>query len=241
MGALAEILELPERRAQIVQSTVKVALCLTSEARNFMLDVQAGILTGGLDELRRRRQEALARLSETRIRRRAPGIDVRKDPLLDEIGAALDLLKMVEILSEVFPAVGEKHPKWEIARFIHENQSYAREAMEAGIRRRGKPEHESLQAKILQRMAERKPWWPEWAESIRQACAHYVKGVSKADDVHPAANDPEILFYVLAMSEERARGVLNRMAGTSSELQDYLLHFRTRIDLVMTAQQEQTT
>ncbi len=76
MGALAEILDLPERRQQIVQSTVKVAVCMTVETRRFMLDVQAGILSGGLDGLRAQREKALARLRETQVRRRAPGVDV---------------------------------------------------------------------------------------------------------------------------------------------------------------------
>ena len=73
MDALGAILELPERRAQIVQSTVKVALCMTPEARTFMLDVQAGILSGGLDALRERRQAAVQKLTDTTIRRKAPG------------------------------------------------------------------------------------------------------------------------------------------------------------------------
>ena len=238
MAALSEILELPERRDQIVQATVRVAVCLDPEARDFMLDVQAGIIGGGLDALRRRREEALARLSETQVRRRAPGVDVRKDPLLDEIGTALDLLRMVDILVEVFPAAGRGHPRWELARFIHENESWTREAVEAGLRRRGRPEHGPLEAKVLARIEERKPWWPEWADSLRQACIHYVRELSRAADVHPAANDPEILFHVIAMSEERARRMLTCITGTSDEVKGFLSGIRARIDLVMTAQKE---
>lgn len=236
MAALAEILELPERRTQIIQATVKVAACLDQEARAFMMDVQAGILEGGLEALKRRREEALARLSETKIRTHAPGIDVKRDTLLDEVGTAIDLLKMVDILVGVFPAVGERHPKWEIARFIHQNASFTREAVEAGLRRRGKPEHAPLQAKVLARLEEKKPWWPEWVESIREACRHYLKNLSRFGQVHPAANDSEVLFHVIVMNEERAQAVLQRMAGTSQELQDYLAGVRARIDLVMTAQ-----
>lgn len=235
---LAAILDLPERRAQIVQATVKVAACLTPEARTFMLDVQAGIIEGGLDALRRRRQEALARLSETRVRTHAAGIDVAKDPLLEQVGTALDLLKMVDILAEVFPAAAGRHPRWELARFIHENPSFSREVIEAGIRRRGKPEHGPLEAKVLGRIEEKKPWWPEWVDSIRQACSHYLKNLSRFGEVHPGANDPETLFHVIVMSEERARAMLQRMAGTSHELQEYLAEVRKRVNLVLTAQGE---
>src|SRR5437016_6104436 len=100
MGALSEILELPGRPQQIIQATVKVAMCLDPDARAFMLDVQAAIIEGGLDALRKRREEAMARLTETKIRRRAPGIDVQKGALLREVGTALDLLRMVQILVE---------------------------------------------------------------------------------------------------------------------------------------------
>src|SRR5690349_9780869 len=149
LDAMGAILELPTRQSQIIQATVKIALCLDLSARAFMVDLQAALIEGGLDALKKRRDSAIARLTDTKIRRRAPGIDVKKDALLDEIGAALDLLKMVKILSEVFPGTAVRHPQWELARFIHENQGYVREAVEAGLRRRGKPEHAPLETKII--------------------------------------------------------------------------------------------
>ena len=237
MDALGAILELPERRSQIVQSTVKVALCMTPEARGFMLDVQAGILSGGLDALRERRQAAVQKLTDTTIRRKAPGIDIKTDPLLEPIGQALDLLKMVDILVSTFPGVAVRHPKWELARFIHENASYVREAIEAGLRRRGKPEHAPLEKKVLAKVEEAKPWWPEWAQPLKEACAHYVRLLSKeAGDVHPRANDPEVSFYVITMSDERAQEVLHLLVGTADKVLAYFRALRARIDLVLTAQ-----
>jgi hypothetical protein len=249
MDAMGVILDLPTRQAQIIQSTVKLALCIVPEARAFMVDVQAAIIEGGLEGLRKRREAAVAHLTDTKIRRRAPGIDVKKDVLLDEIGAAMDLLKMVKILSEVFPTAAVKHPQWELARFIHDHQPYVKEAVEAGLRRRGKPEHATLEAKILAKIEEKKPWWPEWADSIKQACGHYVFTLSKEPpppaapgekpmEIHPGANDPETLFYVIAMSEERAREILRRMAGKADELKDFLSGLRMRINFVLLAQQE---
>lgn len=238
MDAMGGILDLPERPAQIIQATVKLALCIDPEARAFMVDVQAAVIEGGLDGLRKRREAALARLTETKIRRRAPGIDVKKDVLLDEIGLAIDLLKMVKILSEVFPAAAARHPQWELARFIHGNQGYVREAVEAGLRRRGRPEHAVLERNVITKIEEKKPWWPEWADSIKQACGHYVHTLSKEGEVHPGANDPETLFYVIAMSEDRAREVLRRMAGTSQDLKEYLSGLRMRINLTLLAQEE---
>ena len=239
MDAMGAILELPGRPAQIIQATVKLAVCLDPEARIFMMDVQAALIEGGLDALRKRREAAMAHLTDTKIRRRAPGIDVKKDVLLAEIGEAIDLLRMVKILADVFPAAAVRHPQWELARFIHDNQGYVREAVEAGLRRRGKPEHAALEAKVVARIEDQKPWWPEWAESIKQACAHYVHTLSKEGEVHPGANDPETLFYLIAMKEDRARDVLRHMAGTSQELKDYLSGLRTRLNLVLLAQQEE--
>ncbi len=250
MDAMGAILELPTRPAQIIQATVKLALCVDLEARALMVDVQAALIEGGLEGLRKRREAALAHLSDTKIRRRAPGIDVKKDPLLAEIGTAMDLLKMVKILSEVFPAAAQRHPQWELARFIHENQGYVREAVEAGLRRRGKPEHAPLEAKLIAKIEEKKPWWPEWAESIKQACVHYAHTLAKEPvpapppgekpgEIHPGANDPETLFYLIAMSEERAREILRRMAGTSQDLKEYLSALRTRLNLTLLAQQEE--
>jgi hypothetical protein len=252
MDAMGAILELPTRPAQIIQATVKLALCIDVEARALMVDVQAALIEGGLEGLRKRREAALAHLSDTKLRRRAPGIDVKNDPLLAEIGTAMDLLKMVKILTEVFPGAGVRHPQWELARFIHENQGFVREAVEAGLRRRGKPEHATLEAKVVGKIEEKKPWWPEWADSIRQACAHYVHTLAKEPtsilrpdgtkvvDLHPGANDPETLFYLIAMSEERAREVLRRMAGTAQDLKEYLSSLRTRLNLTLLAQQEET-
>src|SRR5262245_32245886 len=236
LAAMGEILELPERPAQIVQATVKVALCLTVDARGLMLDVQATIIEGGLDALRKRREEALARLTETKIRRHAPGVDVKKDILLQQVGTALDLLRMVRILLDVFPRAKERHPEWELARFVHQNQSYVRETIEAGLRRRGKPEHAELEAKVLERIEDKRPWWPEWAEPIRHACRHYFqRTAAPAGEVHPGANDPELLFHVIVIDDDRAREVLRRMTQTGSALLDYLSQVRSRIDLVLTA------
>ncbi|HEX7900689.1 MAG TPA: hypothetical protein VF950_23215 [Planctomycetota bacterium] len=237
MDALGAILELPERRSQIVQSTVKVALCMTPEARSFMLDVQAGILSGGLDALRERRQAAVKKLTDTTIRRKAPGIDIKTDPLLEPIGQALDLLKMVDILISTFPGVAARHPKWELARFIHENVSYVREAIEAGLRRRGKPEHAPLEKKVLAKVEEAKPWWPEWAQPLKEACAHYVRLLSKEPgDVQPQSNDPDVSFYIITMSDERAQEVLHLLVGTADKVLAYFRALRARIDLVLTAQ-----
>jgi len=43
------------------------------------------------------------------------------------------------------------------------------------------------------------------------------------------------------MKEERARDVLRHMAGTSDDLKNYLSGLRTRLNLVLLAQQEEAS
>lgn len=234
LAALAEILELPERRNQIVQATVKVASCLDPSARALLADAQAAIIEDGLDALRRRRREALARLPDSWVRRCAPAVDLREDPLLEEVGRALDLLKMVALLAEVFPTAVQRYPRWEIARFIHENENWSREAIAAGLRRRGKPAHAALEEKVLARIEEHRPWWAEWAGALREACRHHAP-TAPVPSLSP--EDPDLLFHVIAMSEGRARTFLTLLSGTSAGVESYLSEIRRRIDLVLTAQQ----
>src|SRR5688572_6547586 len=59
LDAVAEVLDLPERRDQIIQSTVKIMLCLDAEPRAFMGDCQALLIEGGLDAMRSKRRELL--------------------------------------------------------------------------------------------------------------------------------------------------------------------------------------
>ena len=57
-------------------------------------------------------------------------------------------------------------------------------------------------------MAGVKPWWPEWADSIKQACAHYVHTLSKEGEVHPGANDPRIQFFFKIIQQKHVREFL---------------------------------
>src|SRR5260221_13328875 len=67
MQALAEILEIPERREQIIQSTVRIMLCLDVEPRLFLADCQALLIEGGLEALRSRRRDAAESLQDLPI------------------------------------------------------------------------------------------------------------------------------------------------------------------------------
>ncbi|HEY3227131.1 MAG TPA: hypothetical protein VGK61_09085, partial [Planctomycetota bacterium] len=57
--ALAEVLEFPERPRQIISMMEKIMYCRTPEARRFLSDAMDGFIRGGLEQMRKKRREAL--------------------------------------------------------------------------------------------------------------------------------------------------------------------------------------
>jgi len=57
--ALAEVLEFPERPRQIISMMEKIMYCRTPEARRFLVDALDGFIRGGLEQMRKKRREAL--------------------------------------------------------------------------------------------------------------------------------------------------------------------------------------
>jgi len=59
--ALAEVLAHPERPRQIISIMEKIMFCRIHEARRFLMDAMDGLIRGGLEEMRKKRREALER------------------------------------------------------------------------------------------------------------------------------------------------------------------------------------
>jgi len=57
--ALAEVLAHPERPRQIISIMEKIMFCRVHEARRFLTDAMDGLIRGGLEEMRKKRREAL--------------------------------------------------------------------------------------------------------------------------------------------------------------------------------------
>src|SRR5688572_12727128 len=57
--ALAEVLEAAERPRQIIGMMEKIMFCRAAEPRRFLSDALAGLIKGGLEELREKRRKAL--------------------------------------------------------------------------------------------------------------------------------------------------------------------------------------
>src|SRR5688500_88806 len=107
---LAEILQIPERRDQIIQSTVRIMLCLEVEPRILLADCQALLIEGGLETLRSRRRDAVEAAEDLPV----VVLDEVEDRLFEEVASALDALRFTEVVRQVFPGI--RADRWQIGR-----------------------------------------------------------------------------------------------------------------------------
>lgn len=219
LDAVAAVLALPERRQQIVQLTVRVAMCLDAEARAFLADCQAGLIEGGLEFMRKRRQELLAAHQED-----GPEaiviVDSSEDQLLEQVGMALDALRLSEIVRQAFPAVREKHAGWEIARAIIAAEEDMRKIMIEGVRAHGagnSPVYEEARAEIEKRIAAAAPAWAGDLRLLTKACEVGAPG------------DAQVL-PVVAVDDMRAKLVIDLLTTNKNEALDYIRTVREKME-----------
>jgi len=219
LDAVAAVLALPERRQQIVQLTVRIAMCLDAAARSFLADCQAGLIEGGLEHMRKRRHDMLAAQQEE-----APEaiviVDSSEDQLLEQVGMALDAMRLSEIVRQAFPAVREKYAAWEVARAYLAAEEEMRGVVIEAVRAHGAGNsvvYERSRAEIERRIQAARPAWMATLPTLAKAC----------EDVAPG--DPHLLSTV-AVDDMRARLVLDLLAGSRSEAIDYLTTIKARID-----------
>ena len=221
LDAVAAVLALPERRQQIVQLTVRVATCLDPAARSFLADCQAGLIEGGLEFMRKRRQEQLAAQQQE-----APEaiviVDSSEDQLLEQVGMALDALRLSEIVRQAFPMVRERHAAWEIARAFLADEEGLRQVVIEAVRAHGAGNslvYERDRAEIERRIVAAGPGWLASLYTLEAAC----------EEVSP--KDPHLLAAI-AVDDMRAGLVINLLAGSRTEALDYLRSVQTRIDQI---------
>src|SRR5262245_50633902 len=118
LDALSTVLALPERRDQIIQITVKIALCLDADARRFLGDCASGLIEGGLEHMRQKRRDMLDSLQQQEGHEAILLVDSSADQLLEAVGGAMDALRLSDIIAQVFPELARNHERWEIARAV---------------------------------------------------------------------------------------------------------------------------
>jgi hypothetical protein len=220
LESLAEILDLPERRDQIIQSTIRIMLCLEVEPRLFLADCQALLIEGGLETLRTRRREAVEAIEDLPI----VVLDPDEDQLFEEIASALDALRFTDVVRQVFPAI--RAERWQVARAILLYETGVREQVAAAVRSRGDEAKVRAAREAVEGMITAlRPSWSDRAGAIRAACLETLKrmDVLEPDRLHQEA---DLLFELFAVSDRRASDLLAAIDVDFARAQDQIARIR---------------
>jgi hypothetical protein len=223
---LAEILDLPELRDQIIQSTVRIMLCLEVEPRLFLVDCQALLLEGGLETLRARRRDALEEIEELPV----VVLDPEEDRLFEEVATALDALRFTDVVRQVLP--GMRADRWQIARALLLYESGVREQLSAAVKGHADKARMSAAREAVEGMISAlRPGWGDRVGALRGACLETLKQIGgvEPDRLHEEA---ETLFELFAASDERATQLLAAIDGDRTRAVERITQIR---DLALAA------
>ncbi len=226
LEALAGLLDLPERRTQIVQSTIQVMMCLQEEPRRFLADAQALLIQGGLDALRRRRRELL----ESQETIPLIVLDPEGDVFFEAAAAAVDALRLAETVRQVFPDL--LHARWIVARALIVREAEVRALLASGVRARGdaallRPVRASLETLL----GSAQPPWAADEELLRTSCAEILEGSGLADPLR-LHDDAAALFEILAVNDERSLTFLESLRSDPAEAVHIALRLFESLDAV---------
>jgi hypothetical protein len=242
LEALAAILALPERRTQIIQMSVKIMVCLDPEPRKFLVDCMATLIENGLEYMRQKRKEALEALQKD-----APTaviiVDSNRDDMLEAVGGAVDALRMANVAMEVFKDLRRQFPPWRVARAVIADEQKVRDAMIQGVRLQGNARSADLAPayqEFMQLLEQTAPDWQESTPAIEALINDALLTPFRGEEDQGLADDPEVIFGIVAMSDERARLVLELLATERAEAQEYVTEVRKRLDVLQELQERQT-
>ena len=206
---LAAILDIPDRREQIMQSTICTLLCLEVEPRLLLADCQSFLIEGGLENLRARRRGVI----ESRDVPIAL-LDRLEDARFEDIASALDALRFTEVVREVFPDL--RADRWQIARSLLLYESGIRAQLIAAIKARGNPVIVTAAREAVEGMiVALRPGWSDRLGAIRSACIETLKKASGVD-VDRLHEEAERLFELFAVSDRRAPELLEAIDSDSA-------------------------
>jgi hypothetical protein len=217
LDAMSAVLDLPERRDQILQSTVKIMLCLNSETRAFMGDCQALLVQGGLEALRQRRRDLIDSLD-------APiaVLDPEEDQAFDSIASAMDALRLSEVAFQVMPELGRSQSSWKIARALLGKEAQFEEELARAIRSRGQPaEFEKARQSIQSMIQGCEPRWSERVGAIRTACRDVLREGERVS-LDRLEGETDTLFALFVTADERALPLLEAIDRDPGEAVDLI-------------------
>lgn len=209
LDALAEIVELPERRSQIIRCTVAIMQCLDSDPRDFMADCQVMVIEGGLEALRQKRRDMFEQLEDNDL---VVVIDPEENAEFESIASAFDALRLSDVVREVFPVLTTRYQPWEVARALIGSEASVQGQIVAALKSRNndpaayEEAARGIEALVLSHL----PEWRGRTEAMRRSCLAVVKenGLTDRDQ---AATEAEMLFSILATSDRRALPFLEKM------------------------------
>jgi hypothetical protein len=197
LTAVADILDLPERRRQIIQSSIAIMTCLDCEPRDFLVDCQALLIEGGLEALRARREDALMPLVV---------LDPEGDRIFQETASALDALRLSAVVRDVFSDL--RHERWMVARALLRKESEMQARLSDAIKCRGNMEDFRRARQAVEALIEeQRPAWIDRAGTLRAACTVVLRADPnlEPDLLHEEA---EALFEAFATDDGRAEALL---------------------------------
>jgi len=204
LTAVAEILDLRQRRDQLVQTTVKIMLCLEAEPRAFLGDCQALLIEGGLEALQRKRREFLEKDENVPI----VVLDPEDDRLFEATARALDALRFSNVVMKIFPEFTGIFERWWIARAILAHEEEIKKTLTAAIRaRRYAEEFDPVRLSVQAAIVAQRPEWIERAGALRAACRDALR-LDAGIPTERLEEAADAVFNVLATSDERMRPIL---------------------------------
>lgn len=232
LESLADILALPERRDQIIQSTVRIMLCLEVEPRLFLADCQALLIEGGLETLRSRRRDAVEAAEDLPV----VVLDPEEDTLFEEVASALDALRFAEAIRQVFPSL--RADRWQLARALLLYESGVREQVTAGVKAHGDSARIAAAREALEILiCALRPAWSDRVGAIRSACLETLKrtDVLDPDRLHEEA---EGLFEIFAACDRRAPILLDAIDTDAAAAQEQISRIRDMAEAARKLQQD---
>ena len=215
LKAVADWLDLPEQRDRIVQATVEVMGCLDPGSRSFLTDCMALLIKGGLEELRRRREETAIII-----------LDPEEDALYNDLTEAHLALRFADVTMEIFPSLRRSFGRWEVARAIRNHEDTVREAVKGALvsRRDGKP-HDEFLVTVEALILSTQPEWMYREADLRKACRNTGKG-------------SEELFKAIVCCDLSATELLDALDVNPGHAVEMLIRVREFLDEIVEAIQE---
>jgi hypothetical protein len=202
IDVVAEILEMPSQRDRLIQSTIRIMMCVNPEPREFLADSQALLIEGGLEALAKKRRELLEALEANTA---VVILNPEEDGLYDAVGSSLDALRLSDVAFRVFPELRGGYEPWRLARTLQKNESRFEELLSQGIRRRGGDGYRKAQEALERLILANEPEWAPHRTLIHEVCRTFIQS-SRVSDT--PVSETGLLFSVFAVDDARAAELL---------------------------------